>query len=338
MWFLAEIRILPYEFTPAGWMPCDGRELTISEYDPLFHEIGHTFGGDDYTFRLPDLRGKVLLHEGEGFAFAQTGGESEHALTVKEMAQHKHLAIASSEKANEPTPKHNFWARDRGYATAQNTKVHEAALGNTGAGEAHDNMAPFLSVNYCIATSGMSIRNAGLNPFIGFITAVPYRFGDYKDWLLCDGRELPASGIYQKLYDVIGNAYGGVEKKTFRLPDLRGRVMVGQGKGEGLSRYQRGDSGGAAQVTLTEAQLPAHTHDAIGKIEGDNPTASDTRVWANGRGTDQPSTFATEKGDGPLMNPGVLDVAGDSAPHNNMMPYQVLNFIIAMDGLEPPKG
>ncbi|MET0392922.1 MAG: tail fiber protein [Chitinophagaceae bacterium] len=338
MWFLAEIRILPYEFTPAGWMPCDGRPLTISENDSLFHEIGHIFGGDDYTFRLPDLRGKVLLHEGEGFAFPQAGGESGHVLTVKEMAQHKHLAIASSEKANEPTPKHNFWARDRGYGTTPNTKVHEAALGNTGAGEAHDNMAPFASVNYCIATTGRPLRSAGLNPFIGFITAVPFPFDSHPDWLLCDGRELPASGIYQKLYSVIGNAFGGTRDQTFRLPDLRGRVLVGQGKGEGLSRYQVGDTGGATQVTLTEAHLPAHTHDAIGKIEGDNPTASDTRVWANGSGSNQSSTFATEKGEAPMMNPGVLNVAGEGAPHNNMMPYQVLNFIIAMDGLFPPKG
>jgi len=330
-----EIRLFPYDFPPAGWLFCDGQELSTGDYEPLFYRIGYIFGGSGDTFRVPDLRGRVLLHPGEGYAFAQPGGESEHGLSLTEMASHKHLAIASSEKGNEPTPKHNFWARDKPYSTGQNIKLSESALGKTGEGQPHDNMAPFLSLNYCIALYG---RSSDLldDDFIGMIRMLPYQ-NSFRDWEVCEGRELSVSQ-YEGLHQVIGNAYGGNGNTTFKLPDLRGRAVLGQGKGEGLSRYKLGDTGGVTQVTLTEAQLPAHTHDAIGKIEANTIEPRDNSVWANGVSPTQITSFATDKGTGPVMNPGALSVTGESAPHNNMMPYQVFNFIIALDGLIPERA
>lgn len=331
---MGEIRLFPYDFPPAGWLFCDGQELSTGDYEPLFYMIGYTFGGSGDTFRLPDLRGRVLLHRGEGYAFAQTGGESGHVLSLKEMASHKHLAIASSEKGNESTPKHNFWARDKPYHLDQNLKLSESALGKTGEGQPHDNMAPFLSLNYCIALYGR-VSDRPDDDFIGMIRMLPYQ-NSFPDWEVCEGGEHSTSGYYQKLYEVIGNAYGGNGNTTFKLPDLRGRAALGQGKGEGLSRYKLGDTGGATQVTLTEAQLPAHTHDAIGKIEANTIEPRDNSVWANGTNSIF-TTFATDKGTGPVMNPGALSVTGEGAPHNNMMPYQVFNFIIALDGLIPER-
>lgn len=329
-----EIRIFAFDFAPKEWAICDGRELAISEYEALFNQIGHTFGGTEYTFNLPDLRGRVLLHPGAGYAFGLSGGESGHALSLKEMAVHKHMAIASSEKGNEATPKHNFWSRDKPYRTDQNTKLNESAIGTTGEGQPHDNMAPFLSLNYCISLYGFFLTELD-DDLVGFMRVMPVRF-PFPDWEFCEGGELAVSQ-YKDLHDVIGNAYGGDGSTTFKLPDLRGRAMLGQGKGEGLSRYKLGDTGGASEVRLTEDQLPAHTHDAIGKITANASEPSDKMVWANGVGDNQIPTYATDKGTGPVMNPGAISVAGEGGAHNNMMPYQTLHFLIAVDGTPPER-
>lgn len=334
-WTLSEIRLFPFGFAPKGWVRCDGQILPINQNQALFSVIGITYGGDGRnTFALPDLRGRALLHAGNGYVVAKGGGEAAHALTTQEMAAHKHLAVGSSKPSDLPTPKHNFWPRDKPYRTDSNTKLHEAAIGKAGSDQPHDNMAPYLSLNYCIAITGIYPSEKIMEDYVGVIKALPMLKPVRDEWMPCNGSELSISQ-YQSLFSVIGNRYGGDGVNNFRIPDLRGKAMLSQGKGDGLSRYSVGQTGGASQVTLTEAQLPEHRHIPSAKTDGTVPNAADNNVWAGG--TNANNGFASEWGTAPGMNPGVLAVAGGGAAHNNMMPYQVMMYMIAVKGYTPPR-
>jgi microcystin-dependent protein len=130
---ISEIRLFAFDFAPRGWLLCDGRPLMINSNPPLFAIIGTTFGGDGKTyFNLPDLRGKVLLGQGNGYAIGNSGGEEMHALTIAEMAAHNHGATASTNNANATTPNNNFWPADGGYETTSNGQLSPMALAQTG--------------------------------------------------------------------------------------------------------------------------------------------------------------------------------------------------------------
>ncbi|MET0392917.1 MAG: tail fiber protein [Chitinophagaceae bacterium] len=334
-WMMSEIRLFPFGFAPRGWVRCQGQVLLVNDYPALFALIGYTFGGSGGTFHLPDLRGRVLLHTNNDYRVGQAGGEEAHVLTAKEMAAHRHRAMGSSKPSDENNPKHNFWPRDKPYRTDTNVKLHKEALGRAGGDKPHDNMAPFLSLNYCIALTGRYPSNSVDEDYMGTIKAFPFLRPIGYPWAVCDGSELPIAQ-HTKLFSILGNRYGGDGTRTFRLPDLRGKATLSQGKGEGLSRYQVGDTGGAAKVALTEDQLPPHQHTPGGKIIADGPNANENAVWANSR-VENFNGFATEKGTGPLLHPNALDVEGESAPHNNMMPYLPMMFIIAVEGIDPPR-
>lgn len=324
---LSEIRIFPYDFAPGGWAFCNGQRLRINVNQAIYSVIRNFYGGDGVdNFQLPDLRGRVLVGSTRDYPVASHGGEAAHVLTVRELAPHKHLVVGSTKPSDNPSPKHNFWPRDKPYRTDQNAKLHEAAIGTTGQNAPHDNMSPFLSLNYCIAMQGIYPGDRlPVNPGeIGTIRANPILKAFRDTWLVCEGQSLDKNAYYN-LFQIIGYTYGGSGDK-FKLPDLRGRIMLGQGKGEGLSRYLVGQAGGAAQVSLTESQLPAHSHVPAGKREG-TTSRPDDMVWAGK--PDATDGFASEAGTAPLMNAGVLAVAGEGAPHNNMMPYVSMLFLIA---------
>lgn len=328
--FIGEIRIFPFGFAPVGWIPCEGQDLPIDKYENLYMVIGNRFGGDSDRFRLPDLREKVLLSPGDGFTFGKTGGAETHVLTIEEMAAHTHPAIASSENRNVSTTQDHFWAADGSYRNDAGRQLHETAIGNTGNGQPHDNMAPFLSLSYCISLEGVFIHDDDMSNMPGTIKVIPAPSEVMlaKNWLPCDGRILPVNAYYADLYRVIGNTYGGDQDKTFRLPDLRGRACIGSGHGEGLSDYKIGDTGGAAEVTLSEVQLPPHHHTPHGSTTAQYVDANSTNVWANPFGRPAPDAYATSKGTGITMNPNALDHAGGDKAHDNMMPYMVMNFVI----------
>ena len=99
--YVGEIRMFAGNFAPAGWMFCEGQLLPISEYETLFNLIGTTYGGDGQsTFALPDLRGRIPIHQGNGFILAETGGAEEITLTVNQIPAHSHPAIASTDSGN----------------------------------------------------------------------------------------------------------------------------------------------------------------------------------------------------------------------------------------------
>src|SRR5438477_1434693 len=106
--YVGEIRIFAGNFAPAGWMFCEGQLLPISEYETLFNLIGTTYGGDGQsTFALPDLRGRIPLHQGTGFILAETGGSEEITLTVSQIPAHSHPLLGTSSIANDGNPGNN---------------------------------------------------------------------------------------------------------------------------------------------------------------------------------------------------------------------------------------
>src|SRR6059036_3337329 len=107
--FVGEIRIFAGNFAPAGWMFCEGQLLPISENETLFNLIGTTYGGDGQsTFALPDLRGRIPMHQGNGFILAETGGAEEITLTVNQIPKHTHPFIAALTAGNAVTPSGNL--------------------------------------------------------------------------------------------------------------------------------------------------------------------------------------------------------------------------------------
>src|SRR5579885_2160608 len=110
--YVGEIRMFAGNFAPAGWMFCEGQLLPISEYETLFNLIGTTYGGDGQsTFALPDLRGRVPIHQGNGFTIAETGGVEEVTLTVSQIPAHNHACVVTSGLANAANPANELLAQ-----------------------------------------------------------------------------------------------------------------------------------------------------------------------------------------------------------------------------------
>jgi microcystin-dependent protein len=169
-------------------------------------------------------------------------------------------------------------------------------------------------------------------PFVGEIRMFGFNFAP-QGWALCDGQLLPISQN-AALFSLLGTTYGGDGTTTFALPDMRSRVPVGQGQGEGLSPYVEGQAGGTETVTLAATQMPAHTHSVNASS---SPAASDKpagRVLAR-----SPSHIYTPEPDtSTVMNAKMLGDAGSSEPHANIQPYLGLNFCIALEGVFPARA
>jgi len=166
--FLAEVRIVGFNFAPRGWAFCDGQILPINQNQSLYSLLGTTYGGDGRTsFALPDLRGRTPIHRGSSngtnHALGQKGGEETHTLSANELPNHDHNLQATSEGANTPIPTGNLLAStapSEFYAAFPNNSSQQAVLANgtvanVGGGQAHENMMPYIAVNFCIALQGL---------------------------------------------------------------------------------------------------------------------------------------------------------------------------------------
>lgn len=164
--YVGEVRIFAGNFAPAGWMFCEGQLISISENETLFNLIGTTFGGDGQsTFALPDMRGRLLVHFGNGYNFAETGGAEEVVLTTNQIPSHTHNLVAMVPTAAAPqgnathqTPIGHMPAGGTTKAFAQVTpsvNLNAAALQSTGGSQPHTNMMPYLCVNYIISLFGI---------------------------------------------------------------------------------------------------------------------------------------------------------------------------------------
>jgi microcystin-dependent protein len=180
-------------------------------------------------------------------------------------------------------------------------------------------------------------------PFIGQIMIFAGNFAP-SGYALCDGRRLSIADN-PELFELIGTTYGGDGTTTFALPDLRGRVPVGQGQGAGLSTYFLGEILGTEQVGLTEAQLPRHSHqlNATAGLGTTNiPTGSSLLSSLGGQagsGDFQVSGYyASSAGSQQQLNAVAIGQAGSGEPHSNIQPYLAINFCIALSGAIPQQG
>jgi microcystin-dependent protein len=161
--FLGEIKLLASATLPPGWALCNGQLLPINQNQALFALLGNKFGGDAHTtFALPDLRGRVPVHTGAGIAYGTAGGQSDHTLSLGELAQHTHPVIADATLApaadgNQPKPARrlagSFGASLYG-PPSDLVAMNAGAISSIGGGNSHENTQPFLTVNFMIALQG----------------------------------------------------------------------------------------------------------------------------------------------------------------------------------------
>lgn len=181
-------------------------------------------------------------------------------------------------------------------------------------------------------------------PFVGEIRPWAFDWAP-QDWLLCQGQSLPVQQ-YIALYSLIGNTYGGTPNVNFNLPDLRGRTILGQGyltfNGAVLNPapYVAGQNGGAEAVTLTNATMPVHNHPLMAVAANGNNAAGAGNYFAQPVKSPTDSTTRNLYGNAGAMvalSPETIGSAGGTDSHNNMQPFQVLNFCICAVGIFPPR-
>lgn len=381
---IGEIRIFAGNFAPVGWALCDGSLLPIAAYPVLFDAIGTTYGGDgSTTFALPDLRGRVPVGIGNGYTLGQSGGSEYETLLPQQMPAHTHgvtgLSLAasaalpgSSAAGNTPLPDEAaIFAQglrgERVYASGEaDAQMSSAALevtpqdvglagtsGTSGNGQAHNNMAPYLGLNYIICVEGQApSEHAYDGSFLGEIKMFAFET-TLNHYPKCDGSIMSISGN-DALFSLLGTTYGGNGSTHFALPNLKGRSPLGMD-----GAYALGQTGGATQVTLTSSQIPSHTHTlatltksaavnallsyAAGEGNAASPVGS---IFA--RGSRNERLYSTDTADGLMRSGGValsaavqsssVAPAGGGQPHNNMMPYLAVNFVICVTGIYPGGG
>ena len=221
---LGEIRCLAFNGSMTGWLPCDGRLLSIAGNNALFSLLGTYYGGNGInTFALPDLRGRVPVGMENAAAIGQQGGQDQLTLTANHLPAHAHT-------------------------------VPGGLTSSTGNGAAFDKQQPYLKLNVCITAAA---------PFysIGWVRVFGFSFNP-SGFFPCTGGTAAIS-TYTSLYSRIGTTFGGNGTTTFGLPDLRGRSLLGSGPGIGLSPRSFGNYLGAATHTLSLNELPAHTHSIV---------------------------------------------------------------------------
>lgn len=157
--FLGQIQPFAFNFPPRGWAECAGQTLPINQYQALFSLLGTYYGGDGRTtFGLPDLRGRASLGEGPGYVIGSRAGEERHTLTTNEMPRHAHMWRGSSAAATVSTPTGRLLAASPGNVYAPgpaNVTLSPRTISQTGGSQPHENMQPYLVVNFCIALQGI---------------------------------------------------------------------------------------------------------------------------------------------------------------------------------------
>jgi microcystin-dependent protein len=228
---------------PTGYASTDGQLLSISQNPALFSLLGTTYGGDGRTtFGLPDLRGRAVIGEGAGpgltqQVLGQKGGFENVSMSEAKMAMHDHTL----------------------------DPLDPSAPGNTGpagGGQSQTNMQPTLVLQYLIATNALfPSRSSATQDGERFLGEIALFAGNFAPggWATADGQLLPISQ-FTALFSLLGTTYGGDGRTNFALPDLRGRLALGDGTGPGLTNRRLGQKSGVESLTMSLAQLAPHTH------------------------------------------------------------------------------
>lgn len=162
--FLGQIKVFAFNFAPKGHALCNGQIMAINTNQALYSLLGTTYGGDGRTtFGLPNLQGRVPLHFGQGnglsnYTLGQSGGQENHTLTMAEMPQHNHLPVSSGNNADQAYPPNNLWANAgsaAGFIASGGSIMNPQSIANAGNNQPHNNMSPYLVINYSIALQGI---------------------------------------------------------------------------------------------------------------------------------------------------------------------------------------
>jgi microcystin-dependent protein len=156
--YLAEIRLMSFGFPPKGWALCDGQLLPINQNQALFSILGTTYGGDGRTnFALPDLRGRLPMHVGNGHTLGERAGEAAHTLTLGELPAHSHQPQATSAAGTATSPSGAQWAATVGahYGPSSQAAMANGTVLPSGGNQAHENRPPFLTLSFVIALQGI---------------------------------------------------------------------------------------------------------------------------------------------------------------------------------------
>ena len=160
--YVGEIRMFAGNFAPAGWFFCEGQLLPISEYETLFQLIGTSYGGDGQdTFALPDLRGRIPIHQGNGFIMAETGGVEEVTLTTQQIPAHTHPFLGSGSPGGSTLPTGGYLASSLtgDFYTADGSTglvpLAPSTISSVGGSQPHSNFQPYLCVDFIISMFGI---------------------------------------------------------------------------------------------------------------------------------------------------------------------------------------
>lgn len=171
------------------------------------------------------------------------------------------------------------------------------------------------------------------NPFVAEVRIVGFNFPP-TGWAYCDGQLMPISQN-TALFSLLGTYYGGDGKVTFALPNIQGSAVIGQGQGPGLSDYVLGQQSGSEAVTLLQSEMPIHNHQVAYNVGLSTlGTGAPTTTFAKASGGNAYKTGTPNV----ALDPQTLSISGSSLPHNNMMPYLTLNYIIALQGVFPARN
>jgi microcystin-dependent protein len=158
--FLGEIRIFGGDYAPRGWAICDGRLLETAEHPELYALLGTTYGGGGDKFALPDLRGRLPVHQGPELTLGQAGGEERVTLTAEQIPAHRHDFRASTEPGDAASPEGRVLGTPPSLAVygtdTPGWSLHSTTLGRVGGGQPHDNLQPYVCLNFIIALEGVT--------------------------------------------------------------------------------------------------------------------------------------------------------------------------------------
>lgn len=191
----------------------------------------------------------------------------------------------------------------------------------------------FLTFLLLGMTAWIAVPATAQDGFLGEIDLVAFNFAP-QGWAMCQGQILSISQN-TALFSLLGTTYGGNGTTNFALPDLRGRRIISSGQGAGLSNYSLGETGGEETVTLTVAQMPSHTHQVNANTAVGTALTPAGNAWASQTSTSLYSNSPTATAS---LAPQAIGFSGGSQPHDNMPPYLVLNYIIALQGIYPSRN
>lgn len=190
-----------------------------------------------------------------------------------------------------------------------------------------------LAIGMLLLAGSSASAQVGSEPYVGEILLVAFNFAP-TGWAECQG-QIMAISQNTALFSLLGTTYGGDGKTTFALPDLRGRTPIGAGQGQGLQQYDLGQVGGEETVTLLLSEMPAHTHQVYGSGNVANLASPSGAIWAT-----QSTLNIYSAAPDSQMSPAAVSVTPNSPaqPHDNLSPYLTLNYIIALQGIYPPRS